>query len=126
MTKPLKEPAGTTTVTKPADREIRIERIFDAPRDRVWRAFTDPALVGQWWGRGNKLVIERLEVKRGGHHARRQEETRLSDAGEGRAPVRGQASPAVLEDLAQRAAEAREDVLTVQCVVRAEIPDVAE
>jgi len=57
----------TTTVTTPTDREIRIQRIFDAPRDRVWRAFTDPALVAQWWGRGNTLVIERMDVKRGGH-----------------------------------------------------------
>jgi uncharacterized protein YndB with AHSA1/START domain len=28
---------------------------------------TDPALVAQWWGRGNKLVIERLDVERGGY-----------------------------------------------------------
>ena len=54
-------------ITKPSDREIRVERVFDAPLDRVWRAFTDPALVAQWWGRGNKLVIERMEVERGGH-----------------------------------------------------------
>jgi len=54
-------------VTTPSDREIRIERIFAAPRDRVWRAMTDPALVAQWWGRGNKLVVEKMEVKRGGH-----------------------------------------------------------
>jgi uncharacterized protein YndB with AHSA1/START domain len=53
-------------VTTPSDREIRIERVFNAPRERVWRAFTDPALVAQWWGRGNKLVIERMEVERGG------------------------------------------------------------
>jgi uncharacterized protein YndB with AHSA1/START domain len=33
----------------------------------VWRAFTEPDLVAQWWGRGNKLVIERMEVERGGH-----------------------------------------------------------
>jgi len=60
---------GTTkaTITKPSDREIRIERIFNAPRDRVWKAMTDPKLVAQWWGRGNKLVIERFEVQRGGH-----------------------------------------------------------
>jgi uncharacterized protein YndB with AHSA1/START domain len=57
----------TAAVTTPAEREIRIERIFDAPRERVWRAMTDPRLVAQWWGRGNRLVIERLEVERGGH-----------------------------------------------------------
>ena len=54
-------------VTTPTDREIRIERTFHAPRDRVWRAFTDPALLVQWWGRGHKLVIERFEFERGGH-----------------------------------------------------------
>lgn len=54
-------------ITTPAEREIRIERIFNAPRDRVWKAMTDPKLVAQWWGRGNKLVIERMEVERGGH-----------------------------------------------------------
>lgn len=61
------EPTMKAIVTTPAEREIRIERIFNAPRDRVWRAFTDPKLVAQWWGRGNKLVIERFEVERGGH-----------------------------------------------------------
>lgn len=54
-------------VTTPSDREIVAERVFDAPRDRVWRAFTEPKLVAQWWGRGNKVVVERMEVERGGH-----------------------------------------------------------
>ena len=55
------------TVTPQGDREVRIERIFNASRERVWRALTEPALVAQWWGRGNKLVIEKLELNRGGH-----------------------------------------------------------
>jgi uncharacterized protein YndB with AHSA1/START domain len=55
------------TISTPKEREIRIERTFDAPREVVWRALTDPELVAQWWGRGNKMVIERMEVKRGGH-----------------------------------------------------------
>jgi uncharacterized protein YndB with AHSA1/START domain len=54
-------------ISTPSDREIRIERVFDAPRERVWEAITDPSLVSQWWGRGNRLVIERMEVSRGGH-----------------------------------------------------------
>jgi len=41
--------------------------VFDAPRERVWQAMTVPELVAQWWGRGNRLVIERLEVEQGGH-----------------------------------------------------------
>lgn len=59
--------AAKAKVTTPSDREIRIERIFNAPRDRVWEAVTNPKLVAQWWGRGNKLVIEKMEVVRGGH-----------------------------------------------------------
>jgi len=55
------------THTTPTDRELRIERIFDAPRPRVWRAMTEPELVKQWWGRGNPLTVERMEVERGGH-----------------------------------------------------------
>ena len=62
-----KQAPAKATLTTPSDREIRVERIFNAPRDRVWSAFTDPELVAQWWGRGNKLVIERMEVERGGH-----------------------------------------------------------
>ena len=62
--KPLPTPPKITT---PAEREIRIERVFDAPRERVWQAMTDPALLAQWWGRGNQLTIERYEFTRGGH-----------------------------------------------------------
>lgn len=61
------EPTMKATVTTPTDREIHIERIFNASRDRVWKAMTDPKLIAQWWGRGNKLVIEKFELERGGH-----------------------------------------------------------
>jgi len=56
-----------SVVTTPSDREIRIERVFEAPRAVIWRVFTEPDLLAQWWGRGNKLEIERMEVRRGGH-----------------------------------------------------------
>ncbi len=52
--------------TTPSDREIRTERVFDAPRERVWRAFTEPELVKQWWCRGNRMEIERMDVQQGG------------------------------------------------------------
>jgi uncharacterized protein YndB with AHSA1/START domain len=54
-------------ITTPSEREIHIERIFNAPRERVWKALTERELIAQWWGRGNKLVIERFEPVRGGH-----------------------------------------------------------
>ena len=67
MSTPMMKSSTKAKVTTPTDREIRIERVFAAPRDRVWRAMTDPKLIAQWWGRGNKLVIETFEPKRGGH-----------------------------------------------------------
>ncbi len=58
---------NNATISTPSDREIHVERIFNAPREKVWKAMTDPALVAQWWGRGNKLVVERMEMEPGGH-----------------------------------------------------------
>jgi uncharacterized protein YndB with AHSA1/START domain len=58
---------GGSKVTTPTDQTIHIERVFDAPRERVWRAHTDPKLLAQWWGRGNKLVVEKYEFEKGGH-----------------------------------------------------------
>lgn len=38
----------TLTVTTPTEREVVITRVFDAPRDLVFRAFTEPALLKKW------------------------------------------------------------------------------
>ena len=67
MSSPVKEPASTSAVSTPTDREIRTERVFDAPPERVWRAFTEADLLARWWGRGNKVIVDRMEVERGGH-----------------------------------------------------------
>ncbi len=32
------------------ERELVITRIFDAPRENVWKAWTDPERVKRWWG----------------------------------------------------------------------------
>ena len=58
---------GATRLTLPSDRELRVERVFAAPRAEVWSAMTEPEQLAQWWGRGNRLVIERYELHRGGH-----------------------------------------------------------
>ena len=50
-----------------ADREIVITRTFDAPRELVWHAMTDPAQVVEWWGpRGFTTTIETMDVRVGG------------------------------------------------------------
>ncbi|MBF6331282.1 SRPBCC family protein [Nocardia transvalensis] len=61
----------TTTdavVTTPTDREIHIERIFNAPLERVWDAYARIEQLVQWWGRGNQLDVERWEFRKGGHY----------------------------------------------------------
>jgi uncharacterized protein YndB with AHSA1/START domain len=50
-----------------SDREIVISREFDAPREMVWDAMTDPAKVVKWWGpRGFTTTIETMNVRPGG------------------------------------------------------------
>ena len=66
MTTLTKDPVAAT-VTTLTDRSMQVERVFNAPRERVWRAMTEPKLLAQWWGRGNTLVVERQELRRGGH-----------------------------------------------------------
>lgn len=53
-------------VTTPSEREIRVERIFRAGRERVWEALTEPDLLAQWWGRGHRLDVEAFELEPGG------------------------------------------------------------
>jgi uncharacterized protein YndB with AHSA1/START domain len=57
----------TIDMTSTADREIVISRDFDAPRELVWEAWTDPKHVVQWWGpNGFTTTIEKMEVRPGG------------------------------------------------------------
>ena len=53
-----------TTVTTPNELEIRVERVFDAPRTHVYSVWTDPELIPEWWGDGT--VVEELDVRPGG------------------------------------------------------------
>jgi uncharacterized protein YndB with AHSA1/START domain len=55
---------ATTTVTTPSELEIRIERVFDAPRAHVFSVLTDPKLIPEWWGDGT--VVEEMDVRPGG------------------------------------------------------------
>jgi uncharacterized protein YndB with AHSA1/START domain len=53
-----------TTVTTPNQLEIRVERVFDAPRTHVYSVWTDPELIPQWWG--HDTVVEEMDVRPGG------------------------------------------------------------
>ena len=43
-----------------------LERTFDAPRELVWRTWTDPELLPRWYGPGAETIVHRLELKPGG------------------------------------------------------------
>ena len=39
---------GETTFTTPSDREVGVTRVFDAPRELVWKTYTEPEHLRQW------------------------------------------------------------------------------
>ena len=50
-----------------SDREIVISRVFDAPRELVFDAFTDSKHIGNWWGpAGFTTTTSEMSVKPGG------------------------------------------------------------
>jgi uncharacterized protein YndB with AHSA1/START domain len=57
----------TLKITLPSDTEILEERVFDAPRDLVFKTFTDPALIPEWWGpRASTTAVDKMDVRPGG------------------------------------------------------------
>jgi uncharacterized protein YndB with AHSA1/START domain len=59
--------AKNNPAEKTADREIVISREFNAPRELVWEAFTNPKHVVNWWGpRGFSTTIETMNFRVGG------------------------------------------------------------
>lgn len=58
-----------TTVTAVGDTEVRIERLFDAPRELVWEAYTDPDLLCEWLGpRRLTMTVQEMDVRTGGSY----------------------------------------------------------
>jgi uncharacterized protein YndB with AHSA1/START domain len=60
-------PRQSAKVTLPADDQILITRDFAAPRELVFKAYTTPELVGQWWHakRGEVTVVD-IDLRVGG------------------------------------------------------------
>ena len=50
-----------------SDRELVFTRVFDAPRELVFSAWTDPTHLAHWWGPdGFTLTIHEMDVTPGG------------------------------------------------------------
>ena len=59
--------AKTMIIAEPGKQEASVVRIFDAPNERLFRAYTDPKLMVQWWGPGKyEIIIDKFDAKEGG------------------------------------------------------------
>ena len=59
--------AETEIIIEPGRQDIVFRHVFDAPREVVWKALTDPALIPNWYGpRKYEAIVDYMEVKPGG------------------------------------------------------------
>jgi uncharacterized protein YndB with AHSA1/START domain len=59
--------AKTEFEIKPGTNEMTMTRVFDAPRELVFKAMTDPELIPKWWGpRDSWSKVDRMDVRSGG------------------------------------------------------------
>jgi len=57
----------TTTFSTPGTQEVLLTHVFDAPRDRVYRAHIDAEAIAHWWGpRELTTEVDALDPKPGG------------------------------------------------------------
>ncbi len=61
--------SDTFNVTTPSDQEIRLTRLFDAPRDLVFEAMSKPEHIMRWWGNlgeGYSVPVCEVDLRPGG------------------------------------------------------------
>lgn len=61
--------SDTFTVSMPSDREIRLTRLFDAPRRLVFEAMSKPEHIKRWWGglgEGYSVPVCEVDLRPGG------------------------------------------------------------
>lgn len=57
----------TEVIIEPGRQDIVIKHVFDAPLDVVFKAYTDPSLVPNWWGpRRYETIVDKMDVRPGG------------------------------------------------------------
>jgi len=56
----------TTTIYSEGG-DLVFERTFDAPRELIWKAFTEPERIPRWWGpKGSTTTVAEMDVRPGG------------------------------------------------------------
>lgn len=59
--------AKTEYVIEPGKQELTVTRVFDAPPALVFKAWTDPKLIAQWWGPSEyTMTVDTMDVRPGG------------------------------------------------------------
>lgn len=62
----MTQPADTLQITTPSDLEIVVTRVFDAPRELVFEAWTRPEHVRRWWSAPTSMLVCEADVRPGG------------------------------------------------------------
>jgi uncharacterized protein YndB with AHSA1/START domain len=59
--------AETEIIIEPGRQDIVFRHVFDAPREVVWKALTDPSLIPNWYGpRIYEAIVDKMDVRPGG------------------------------------------------------------
>lgn len=67
MSEAQASPEGSGTTAKSAERVVVIERIFDAPRSLLFKAWTEPRRLARWWGpKGFTNPVCEIDARPGG------------------------------------------------------------
>ena len=64
---PVTQLGDETTTVYAEGTEFVMERVFDAPRELVWKVLTEAEHIPNWWGlRGSTMTVEQMDVRVGG------------------------------------------------------------
>lgn len=59
--------AKTNFTVKREELKVVMDRVFDAPRDLVWKTISDPNLIPQWWGpKQFTTIVDKMDFRPGG------------------------------------------------------------
>jgi uncharacterized protein YndB with AHSA1/START domain len=62
-----KAASATTAASATLSEAFVISRVFEAPRELVWQAFTEPERMKQWWGpKGFTVIASKMDLRPGG------------------------------------------------------------
>jgi uncharacterized protein YndB with AHSA1/START domain len=82
---PATQLGNETTIVYADGADYVMERVFNAPRELVWKAITQPEHIPNWWGpRDTPMTVEAMDFRVGGHWRW------IARGGDGDAPFSGE------------------------------------